>query len=88
LEGNLGHNGTALILLEQSYEQFQTLGDIFFIGRASLFMGSLYFDLEEQDQSYRFFEEHLRVDSELKFWFGIAEALRDLGQMAPPPGGQ
>lgn len=51
-------------------------------------MGSLYFDLEEQDQSYRFFEEHLRVDSELKFWFGIAEALRDLGQMAPPPGGQ
>jgi tetratricopeptide (TPR) repeat protein len=80
LESNLQHNDIALSLFEQSYEQFQSLGDIFFMGRVSLFLGYLHFDLDQQDRARRFFEEHLKLDSELKFWNGMAEALRDLGK--------
>jgi non-specific serine/threonine protein kinase len=80
LESSLQHNDVAEILFEQSYEQFQSLGDIFFMGRVSLFLGYLHFDLDHQDLARRFFEEHLKIDSDLKFWNGMAEALRDLGK--------
>lgn len=80
LESNLRNYNIALSLFEQSYEQFQSLGDIFFLGRVCLFLGYLHFDLDHQDQARRFFEQHLKFDSEIKFWNGMAEALRDLGK--------
>jgi tetratricopeptide (TPR) repeat protein len=80
LENELRNNDLAFSLFEQSYEKFEELGDVFFMGRVSLFLGYLYFDLEDRGKSHHFFEEHLRLDSSLKFWNGIAEALRDLGK--------
>jgi hypothetical protein len=87
LESNLQHNDIALGLFEQSYKQFHALGDIFFMSRLSLFLGYLHLDLDHQEQACSFFEENLRLDSELKFWAGIAEALRDLGKWHRHQGG-
>ncbi len=80
MENELRNNDLAFSLFEQSYEKFEELGDVFFMGRVSLFLGYLYFDLEDRGKSHHFFEEHLRLDSSLKFWNGCAEALRDLGK--------
>ncbi len=87
LESELKHNDLSLSLFEQSYKKFQELGDLFFMGRLSLFLGYLYFDLDDPDQSRKYFEEHLQIDSKLKFWAGIAEALRDLGRWHQKYGG-
>lgn len=80
LESTQSHNDLALSFFEQSHERFQELGDIFFMARLSLFLGYLYFNLDDSDKSRFFFEEHLQLDSKLKFWSGIAEALRNLGK--------
>lgn len=80
LESNLQHQDRAITILEQSYNRFLALGDVFFMGRVALFLGHLYLDREYQELARKYFEEHLRLDTELKFWNGIAEALRDLGK--------
>ena len=81
LENHLNHADTALSLLEKSLALFRQFGDLFFISRVSLFLGHLFLKQENYDKTRHFFEEHLRIDTEIQFWDGIAEGWRDLGDL-------
>ena len=79
LDEKFGHIGEALSLLEKSLVIFQKLGDLFFIARASIFLGYLHLNQNNFEESLHYFSEHLRIDTELQFWDGIAEGWRDHG---------
>lgn len=82
LENHLNHTDTALSLLEKSLVLFRQFGDLFFIARVFLFLGDLFLKQKNYDKARRFFEEHIRIDTELQFWDGIAEGWRDLGNLS------
>lgn len=81
VEDNLRHTKEALELFQKSLLMFKELGDLFFISRISLFMGYLFMDEEKYDEARYWVEEHIRIDTELQFWDGIAEGWRDLGYL-------
>jgi predicted ATPase/DNA-binding XRE family transcriptional regulator len=81
VEDNLRHATEALELFQKSLVMFKELGDLFFISRVSLFMGYLFMDEEKYDEARYWVEEHIRIDTELQFWDGIAEGWRDLGYL-------
>ncbi len=81
LEDKLNHADRAFSLLQSGLAMFQQLGDQFFISRTSLFLGYLYLDREDYEKTRYYFEEHMRIDTELQFWDGIAEGWRDLGAL-------
>ena len=79
LEEKFGHTEEALSLLETGFAMFQKLGDLFFTARASIFLGYLHLNQNDFDKALHYFSEHLRIDTELQFWDGIAEGWRDHG---------
>jgi len=79
LDEKFGHIGDALTLLEKGLAMFQELGDLFFIARTSIFLGYLHLNQNNFDEAHHYFSEHLRIDTELQFWDGIAEGWRDHG---------
>lgn len=81
LESNSGNIECAQMLLHQSLEAFENLGDLFFVSRVCIFLGYLFLRKEEYDQARLFFERHLQIDTQLHFWDGIAEGWRDLGNL-------
>jgi len=81
LESNLRHDDMALHLLEQSLTMFRKFGDLFFVARVSIFLGNLFLKQKKYVKARHFFEEHIRIDTELQFWDGIAEGWRDLGNL-------
>jgi predicted ATPase/DNA-binding XRE family transcriptional regulator len=80
-ESDLGHETEAFSLFEDSLRSFRRHGDLFFIARVSLFLGYAHLFQERFEQARAYFEDHLRIDSELQFWDGIAEGWRDLGNL-------
>lgn len=60
-------------------EQFRKLGDLFFTARVSIYLGHLSLSQDDCAQARYFFEQQLRLDTELQFWDGIAEGWRNLG---------
>lgn len=81
LESSLDHKEAALSLLEESLAMFRRFGDLFFISRVSIFLGYLFQDLGQYDRARQFFEEHLRIDTQLHHWDGIAEGWLNLGNL-------
>lgn len=81
LESELNHDDIALSLLEQGLALFRQFGDLFFISRVSIFLGYLFLKQGNYEKARRFFEEHIRIDTQLQFWDGIAEGWRDLGNL-------
>lgn len=81
VEDNLRHANEAHELFQKSLLMFKELGDLFFISRVSLFMGYLFMDQEKYEEARFWVEEHIRIDTELQFWDGIAEGWRDLGYL-------
>ena len=81
VEDNLRHANEAHELFQKSLILFKELGDLFFISRVSLFMGYLFMDQEKYEEARFWVEEHIRIDTELQFWDGIAEGWRDLGYL-------
>lgn len=73
------NDSTALHLLNQSLTSFQQFGDLFFMARASLFIGYIYLRQQKYDQALFYFEDRLRLDTETQFIDGMAEGWRDLG---------
>jgi tetratricopeptide (TPR) repeat protein len=82
LESNLEHHeDAALSLLEESLARFRQFGDLFFVSRVSVFLGYVFLDREEYDMARQFFEQHVEIDTKLRFWDGMAEGWRDLGNL-------
>lgn len=80
-ESQQNNTAAALSLLEESRAQFQQCGDLFFMARSALFIGYVYMGMGEYDQARHYMEEHLRLDTQIQFWDGIAEGWRDLGNL-------
>ncbi len=81
VEDNLKHTQEAFDLFQKSLALFKELGDLFFIARVSLFLGYLFIALEKYEDAKIYIEEHIRIDTELQFWDGIAEGWRDLSYL-------
>jgi tetratricopeptide (TPR) repeat protein len=81
VESDLGNVDVALSLFDQSLSLFREFGDLFFISRVSIFLGYLFLHQKKFDQARQLFDDHLRLDTELQFWDGIAEGWRDLGNL-------
>lgn len=81
VEDNLQHTHEAFDLFQKSFALFKELGDLFFISRVSLFMGYWFIDQQNYAEAKTYIEEHIRIDTELQFWDGIAEGWRDLSYL-------
>ncbi len=81
LESKSGRFELARALLEQSLAAFERLDDLFFISRVSIFLGHLFLDLKDYDQARRLFERHNQIDTQLRFWLGIADGWLSLGDL-------
>ena len=77
----MGNDEISRSLLEESLSLFKQFGDLFFISRVSIFLGYLFLKQDDFNKARFLFEEHLRIDQELRFWDGIAEGWRDLGNL-------
>lgn len=86
LESNSGHAGLALALLEKSLDKFSRFGDLFFVSRVSIFLGYLFLEQGQYERTRQLFEQHLEIDTQLKFWDGMAEGYRDLGHLSRKQG--
>lgn len=86
VESDLGNTDTAFSLFQKSLSLFKRFEDLFFISRVSLFLGYLFMKQEKYEQAHACFEQHLRLDTELQFWDGIAEGWRDLGNLSRAQG--
>ncbi len=73
-------NGRVCIF-EKKLAIFKELGDRFFISRVSSFLECLLMDEAKYKEAGTWVEEHNRIDTELKFWDGIAEGWCDLGYL-------
>jgi non-specific serine/threonine protein kinase len=67
--------------LDLSLSRFRELGDRFFTSRVSIYLGYLCLSEGDDEQARHFFEQHLKIDTELQFWDGMAEGWRDLGNL-------
>jgi predicted ATPase len=75
------HDDLALSLLEESLTLSRQSGDLIFIARICRYVGNLYLKQGKYEQAHQFFEEHLRIDTELQFWDGIGHAYGELGNL-------
>ncbi len=80
-ESLMSHVEAALPLLEKALSLFRQFGDLFFIARTSLFIGYIYLGQKDFTKAHYFLEEHLRIDTQIQFWDGIAEGWRDMGNL-------
>jgi predicted ATPase/DNA-binding XRE family transcriptional regulator/Tfp pilus assembly protein PilF len=78
-ELDLNHHAAARARLESSLSRFRELGDLFFTSRVSIYLGHLNLSQQDYRQARQFFEQQLRIDTELQFWDGMAEGWRNLG---------
>lgn len=81
VEDNMKHTNEALALFQKSMYMFKELGDLFFVSRVSLFLGYVFIEAKDYDQARAYIEEHIRIDTDLQFWDGIAEGWRDLSYL-------
>ncbi len=81
VESDLGHFENALPHYEKSRAIFQEFGDLFFIARVDLFLGHGYLKKGYAEKAESLFEEQLRIDQELQFWDGMADAWRAMGYL-------
>lgn len=88
VEDNLKHTREAFDLFQKSLEHFKELDDLFFISRVSLFTGYLYMAQENYEEARLYIEEHIRIDTELQYWDGIAEGWRDLSYLYSKQGNE
>jgi predicted ATPase/transcriptional regulator with XRE-family HTH domain len=75
------HDDLALSFLEKSLTLSRKFGDLIIIARIARYLGNLYLKQENYEKARLFFEEHLRIDTELKFWDGIGHAYGEFGNM-------
>jgi tetratricopeptide (TPR) repeat protein len=80
-ELDLNNHAAARARLESSLIRFRELGDLFFTSRVSSYLGYLSLGEGDDEQARHFFEQHLKIDTELQFWDGMAEGWRDLGNL-------
>jgi predicted ATPase/transcriptional regulator with XRE-family HTH domain len=71
----------ALSRLQLSLNLFEQLGDLWGIGRVSQNLGQLYLKMGDYLQAQRYFEQHLEIDTKLRFSLGTAIALGNLGEL-------
>ena len=57
------------------------LGDLVIEARIARYLGNLYLKQGNYEKARQFFEEHLRIDTDLKFWDGIGPAYGELGNL-------
>jgi predicted ATPase/transcriptional regulator with XRE-family HTH domain len=81
VESQVDHDDLALSLLERSFGLSRQLRDLIFMARICRYLGNLYLKQRNYEQARLFFEEHLRIDTELKFWDGIGHAYGELGNL-------
>jgi predicted ATPase/transcriptional regulator with XRE-family HTH domain len=65
--------------LETSLARFRQFGDLFFTSRVSIYLGYLSLRQGNLSAARHFFEQNQRIDTELRFWDGMAESWRNLG---------
>jgi predicted ATPase/transcriptional regulator with XRE-family HTH domain len=75
------HDELACSLLEKSLLLSYQSGDLIFVARISRFLGNLLLRQGKYKKARLYFEEHLRIDTELKFWDGIGHAYGELGNL-------
>jgi predicted ATPase/transcriptional regulator with XRE-family HTH domain len=75
------HYDLALSLLEKSSSLARQSGDLIILARTSRYLGNLYLRQRNYENASVFFEEHLRIDTALKFWDGIGHAYGELGDL-------
>jgi predicted ATPase/transcriptional regulator with XRE-family HTH domain len=85
-EMDLNDGTAARACLESSLARFRQFGDLFFTARVSIYLGQLCLSQGNYDQARHFFEQHLKIDTELRFWDGMAEGWRDLGYLCHQEG--
>jgi tetratricopeptide (TPR) repeat protein len=71
----------ALSLLEESLSISHQSSDLIIIARIARYLGNLYLRQGNYEKARLCFEEHLRIDTELKFWDGIGHAYGELGNL-------
>lgn len=81
VENELKNDETALSLLKQSLSTFQQFGDLFYIARASSFLGGLFHKQGNYKKARFFFEQCINIDEEIQFWSGIADGWFNLGDL-------
>lgn len=81
VEDNLKHTKEAFDFFQKSLLLFKDLGDLFFISRVSLFMGYFFMAEEKYEEAKVYIEDHIRIDTNLQYWDGIAEGWRDLSYL-------
>lgn len=75
------HDELAFFLLEKSLLLSRQSGDLVFVARISRYLGNLLLKQRNYEEARLYFEEHLRIDTELKFWDGIGHAYGELGNL-------
>lgn len=81
VEIQANHDDLALSLLEKSSSISRQLGDLVIGARVSRYLGNLYLKQGLYEKARLCFEEHLRIDTDLKFWDGIGHAHGELGNL-------
>jgi tetratricopeptide (TPR) repeat protein len=81
VEIQAGHDDAALSLLQESLHLSRQLGDLVIGARISRYLGNLYLRQGNYEKAQLCFEEHLRIDTDLKFWDGIGHAYGELGNL-------
>lgn len=74
-------DGLALSLLERSYSLFHQPGDLFFMARASLYLGYCFLRQGAPEKARPHMERQLALDQEIHFWDGIADGWFNLGNV-------
>jgi predicted ATPase/DNA-binding XRE family transcriptional regulator len=80
-ESDQGHIDSALLHYEKSRTIFKEYGDLFFVARVDLFLGHEYLKTGNAAKAEYLFEEQIRIDQELQFWDGLADAWRAMGYL-------
>jgi tetratricopeptide (TPR) repeat protein len=81
VEIQANHDDLALSHLKKSLSLSQQFGDLIFEARITRYLGNLYLRQADYEKARLFFEEHLRIDTVLKFWDGIGHAYGELGNL-------
>jgi len=81
VEIQANHDDLALSLLKESLTLSRQSGDLIFMARICRYLGNLYLKQGNYKKARLFFEEHLRIDTELQFWDGIGHAYGELGNL-------
>jgi tetratricopeptide (TPR) repeat protein len=81
VESQSNHDDLALSLLEKSLTLSRQSVDLIIGARISRYLGNLYLKQGNYEKARLFFEEHLSIDTKLKFWDGIGHAYGELGNL-------